>query len=257
MNSSSNGGTKLVDSVVTALSVLETLKTADGMRLTELAEEMSIAKSTAHRYLSTLENEEYITRKGDEYHVGLRFLSLGEHGRNRQPGYELVKPKISQIAEKTGERAQFIVAEHGKAVYLYQDLGEQAVSINLDIGERIPLHAISNGKAIMAEWSDEHIEQYIETYGLTKLTSASISTRKRLFEELETIREQGYSINREEFVNEINSVGVSVVDQDENVLGAISVSGPTHRMRGERLNTKLPELLMGTRHELELNLKYN
>lgn len=255
MNSSS--GTKSIDSVVTALSVLEALKEADGMRLSELADELSMAKSTVHRYLITLTQEDYLVREGDEYHIGLRFLSLGTHARNRQAGYDLIKPKVSQVAEETGERAQFVVAEHGKAVYLHRELGERAVRINLEIGEQIPLHVISPGKAIMAEWPDERVEEYIRTYGLTELTSRTITEREDLYEELAAIRERGYSLNREEFVDEINSVGVAVSDPDGDVLGAISVSGPTHRMRGPRIETEIPELLMGTAHEIELNLKYD
>lgn len=255
MNSKTDG-TKSINSVVTALSILEALKAADGMRLTELAEELSIAKSTAHRHLVTLAQQEYVIREADKYYVGLRFLSLGTYARNRQLGYELVKPKVTQVAEETRERAQFVVAEHGKAVYLYRDLGERAVRINLEIGERIPLHAISPGKAIMAEWSDERVEKYIRTYGLTQQTSQTITERKPLFEELATIRERGYSLNREEFMDEINSVGVAVVDPDRQVLGAISVSGPTHRMHGVYFESEIPELLLGTAHEIELNLKY-
>lgn len=254
--SSDNSGTNSIESVTTAFSILETLKEGDGLRLTDVADELSLAKSTAHRYLTTLTNQEYVVREGDKYHIGLRCLSLGTHARNRQPGYELVKPKVAQVAHETGERAQFVVSENGKAVYLHRELGEHAVRINLEIGERIPLHAISPGKAIMAEWPNGRIDEYIQTYGLTELTDQTITDRDTLYEELAEIRDRGYSINHEEFVDEINSVGVSIVDPNGSVLGAISVSGPTHRMQGSRFQTEIPELLMGTAHELELNLKY-
>lgn len=248
---------KTIRAVDTTFRILEALKEHNGMRVTELAEELSMPKSSVHRHLSTLHQREYVAREGDVFHIGLRFLAMGFHAQTRQEGYELVTTKVSQVAEETGERAQFLVEEHGKAVYLHREFGHHAVRINLKIGERIPLHAISPGKAILSQWPDSRVENYLENYPLIEFTDRTITDPAKLWEEIETIRERGFSVNREEFVDEICSVGVAISSPAENVLGAISVSGPTHRMSGPRFETEIPELLMGTAHEIELNLKYD
>lgn len=250
----SNGTLK---SVQTAVLVLEMLKEHDGMRVSELADELSMAKSTVHRYLKTLTQEEYLTHDGDTYDVSLRPLSLGVHARNRQEGFHLIQEKVDQLAEETGERAQYMVAEHGKAVYLCQSMGRRAVKIDLQVGDRVPLHLISPGKAILAEWPDSRVRKYIETYGLSESTPQSITDPDGLFDELEKVRERGYSYHHEEYIEEFNAVGIALKNPVGRVLGAIGVSGPNHRLIGSRLEEDIPELLKGTAHEIELNLKYS
>ena len=73
--------------------------------------------------------------------------------------------------------------------------------------------------------------------------------------ELETIRERGYSFNLQENLEGLNAVGVPVKGQN-GVIGALSISGPSHRLKGDRLKSALPDLLMGEANELELNISY-
>lgn len=95
--------------------------------MTEVAAELGYAKSTVYRHLSTLAELGYVVKTDNEYRVGLRFLELGQHARTRQTGYDLTTKKVEEIAEQTGEWAQFIVKEHGDAVYIHRAFGDNAV----------------------------------------------------------------------------------------------------------------------------------
>lgn len=64
--------------------------------------------------------------------------------------------KVKEIVEKTGERAQLIVKEHGKAVYAHRALGEHAVHTDPGLGSRIPLHATA-GKAILTNLPEKAV----------------------------------------------------------------------------------------------------
>lgn len=63
------------------------------MWVSELADELNTAKSTVHGYLSTLHDQRYLVKEGDTYHIGMKFLRLGEYARTRKTEYELVKKK--------------------------------------------------------------------------------------------------------------------------------------------------------------------
>jgi len=89
----------------TSLRIVEALKRLDGAGTTAVANDLGIAKSTVHNHLQTLEDEGYITNEGSAYHVGLRFLELGEYKRNRMDIYEKARPEVASLAEKTGEMA--------------------------------------------------------------------------------------------------------------------------------------------------------
>lgn len=252
-----NGSPNTVKSVEVALRIIEALKEQGGMGVTELATELDLPKSTTHRYLKTLTENEYLVKEGTTYDIGLRFLGIGEYSRARRREFQMVKQKVKEIADETGEKAQFIVEEHGKAVYVYQDTGEKAVKLGWGEGARLDLHSTAAGKAIMAEWPEERVQQYIETHGLPELTSHTITDREKLFEELEQTRERRYGINEQEHVDGLIALAVPVHSSPDTVIGALSVGGPLDRLQDEWREEEVVSLLLGMSNELELNLRYS
>jgi DNA-binding IclR family transcriptional regulator len=245
-----------VKSVGTLLAVVEGVRELNGARVTELAEHLEVGKSTVHRHLSTLKAHEYVVKEGDEYHLGLRFLGLGEYARDRNPVYGLAQPIVEQLAEETEERALFMTEEHGRAVYLYRGLGARAVRTNSKIGTRRYLHTIAGGKVMLAHMDEARVDSIIDRWGLPAETSETITDRATLETELARIREAGVAFNREECIEGLQAVSAPVLGPGGQVVGALSVSGPTHRINSERLEESISDLLLGSANELELNLEY-
>ncbi|ADQ68555.1 transcriptional regulator [Halogeometricum borinquense DSM 11551] len=253
-----NKGRSSVKTTETVFEIIEALRAMEGARVTELADTLDKAKSTIHRHLSTLEAQEYVVREGDEYDIGLRFLSLGEYARNRKEAYPKLHPKVKELAEKTDESAQFFVAEHGKAVYVHRETGDNAVSTpNSKAGEGVPLYATAAGKAILSCYPKEKVERILDEISLVALTENTITQKSALHDEIDAIQKRGYSVNREENVNGIHAVGVPVRRTNGWPIGALSISGPAYRLQGELLEETLPALLLETANELELNIAYS
>ncbi|PHQ40193.1 transcriptional regulator [Halorubrum persicum] len=249
-----------VDTVRTAetlFDVVQRLTENDGATLAELAEELDYAKSTVHRHLQTLEQLGYVVQRDDGYHVGLRFLEVGVTARSSFRGYDLVRQKVEEIAEATGERAQFFVEEHGKAVYLARAAGDQAVRTDPGLGSRIPLYAASAGKAILAELPEPELFDMLERMSFEPVTDHTITDPDELRAEIEAGRERGYFFNREESLRGTHAVGVAICGPDGEVIGGLSVTGPSHRLTGERFESELPDLLLGAANELELNIAHS
>ena len=246
-----------VKSAGTLFEIVEHVKERDGTTVTETADELGYAKSTVHRHLSTLTDLGYVVEESDGYHVGLRFLDLGQKARTRRKGYEMAKEMVEEIASETGERAQFIVEEHGEGVYIHRAFGDRAVRTDPGIGSRIPLHATAAGKAILANMEATRRDEIIDRADFEPITDSTITDRERLYDELDAVRERGYSFNRQENLAGLHAVGVAVRGRDEEIIGAISVSGPSHRLKGDWLERELPDLLLGTANELELNIVHS
>jgi DNA-binding IclR family transcriptional regulator len=196
-------------------------------------------------------------RRGGHLRIGFRFLEFGEHARQRKQGYRLAREKVEALADETAERVQFLVEENGRAVYVHRALGEHAVRTDPGIGSRIPLHATAGGKAILAQLPESRVDEIIERRGLAALTPHTITSREQLFEEFERTRDRGYSINDQENIEGLRALGVPIRRKNGLVLGALSVSGPTHRMKGEWFNRELADLLLGTANEIELNVQHS
>lgn len=246
-----------IGSAQRVFDILETIRKNDGATVSTVAEEIDAAVSTAHQYLQTIEGEGFIVRENGKYYISLQFLDYGAHARTLQPGYRLAEEKVQEIAAQTGERAQFVVLQNGLAVVLCTEAEERAVKTGVRLGMHVPLHATAAGKAILAHLSEETIFDIIEEHGLVKLTDHTITDRDELMEELEAVRADKVAYNDQEQMNRLRAVGVPVRDPDDKVLGALSVSAPSNRFRGETFTNEIPNLLLGTANELELNLEYD
>lgn len=252
-----SGSAGSVQTTRTMFETIEFIKQREGATITEVANELGYAKSTVHRHFSTLSEMGYIVKKDGKFYVGLRFLDLGQHARTRREGCELARKKVKEIAEQTGERAQFIVEEHGKGVYLYRAFGEHAVRTDPGIGSRIPLHATAAGKAILANLHSTRQAEIIEQADFEPITERTVTDPEKLYDELDEIRTRGYSFNRQENLDGLHAVGVAIMGSEGEVIGALSVSGPTHRLKNEWFQEELPDLLLGTANELELNIAHS
>lgn len=250
-------GRNAVQTTRTALRILERIRDNGGMGISELSRDLGLAKSTVHRHLSTLYDEGYVSKEQGTYFLSLQFLDFGESARTRNPAYPMAGEKVKELATETEERAQFMVEEHGSAVYVYREVGERAVQTDPGIGKRIPLHATAAGKVILAYSPPEQVEEILAARGLSALTEETITEKEALQNELEEIRSRGYGFNKQENVMGLHAVGVPVIGSHGVVIGALSVSGPSHRLTGERLTEELPRLLLGTANELELNITHS
>ncbi|WP_132060637.1 IclR family transcriptional regulator [Halorussus amylolyticus] len=240
-----------------SLDIVETLREMDGARLTELADRLDLPNSTVHNHLSTLMEADYVLKDDDVYRVSLRFLDLGEYARNRRKIYELAKPEIEELAAETGEVANLLVEENDWGVYLWSSKGENAVPLDIHPGKHVHLHATSLGKCILAHLSDKRVEAVIERRGLPAQTDSTITDADALADELDAVREQGYAIDDEERLPGMRCIGTAVKSESGNVIGAISVSGPTSAMPMDRLTDTLAEKLLGAANVIELKVAYS
>lgn len=241
----------------TSLRIVEALLEMEEARFEDVADYLDIAPSTAHRHLQTLQEFGYVVNEAGLYKLGLQFLTIGGQIRANKPAFELAKDTVHDLAEQTKERVQFEVQEQGERVFLFTTIGEHAVQADAKIGRRGPLHCSAAGKALLAELPESRIREIIDSQGLPEITENTITDLDELLAELETVREEGIAFNREESTIGLNAVASSVVEPDGNVLGALSVSGPAHRLNEERLTEEVPNLVRGAAQELELNVKYS
>jgi len=256
MKASATGDGVRIGAVDKSLQVLEILKERDGGTIAELTEELEWPKSTVYAHVRTLEENEYIVNEDGEYYLGFQLLNLGGYVQNRKEVYKVIEPKVNALAEKTGERVQFVIEEYGNAVYVQIAEGEGAVSTGGRIGQRRPmLHATAAGKSILAHIPESRVDEIIERQGLPEFTVNTITDRENLEEELEEIRERGYAINNEERIIGMRALGAPINHPVDDTIGTISIAGPAHRIQGE-LVSELSDQVMAVQNEIELDIQY-
>lgn len=244
---------RTVQAVQFSCDVIDALKELNGAGVTEIANHLDVSKGAVHTHLATLESNELVKKGDNEYRLSLRFLDLGEYVRNQIDIYSVVQEEIDRLAENSGEVAQFMIEEHGRGVYLYKSIGENAVQTASYVGTRNPLHCTALGKSILANVPEERVHKIIDRHGLPAQTPNTITDRQELLEQLETVRERGLAFDREEVFKGLQCVAAPVLDQEGEVIGAVSVTGPKSRMQGEYLESEVAEMVQHTSNVIEVN----
>lgn len=238
----------------TLISILGVVRTSAPVRLSDVADELNIAKSTVHNHLATLERYGFIAKCEDGYDLGLQFLDYGLEARRRQEIFK-VTDRVKDLADETGEQTWCIVEEQGRAIYLYGYSGRHSIKTREKSGQSNPLHCIAAGKAILAHLPADRVGRIIQDRGLEAETENTITVPETLREELKTIREEGVAFNYEERLEGIHAIAAPLLDINGDVFGAISIGGPANRLTKERLQNELTDLIRGATNEMEINIR--
>jgi DNA-binding IclR family transcriptional regulator len=226
--------------------------------LSKVAEEFDVAPSTAHRHLTALHEIGYLTKNSEnKFSASLRFLETGSQIRRQKKIYKYSKDVVEKLADETGERVQLCVEDHGKSILIYGKSGDQAIQTDVYLGRRLHLHTNAGGKAILAFLPEDRVSDIVSKYGLPKRTENTVENESELSDELEKIHEAGVAFNDEERIKGLRAIGSAVKNQEEKVLGSISISGPAERMVDNRYKRELPQMLAEATNEVELNIQFD
>ena len=242
-----------VQSAGRVFQIIDALSTLGEGSLTEIATRTDLPSSTVYDYLTSMVSEGMLIREDKTYRLSLRFLQYGMRARNSIVLARHVEPTLKQLAEETGEIAWCMVEERGKGVYLNKVKGNHAVQPYGKVGNRVYLHNIAAGKAILARLPEERVHELIEQHGLPASTERTITDPETLFEELTEIRSRGVAFSDGEAMNRFRAVASPVVTEGQ-LHGSIVVSGPENRLKGARFREQIPELVAGAANALELEI---
>ena len=217
-------------SVARALRIVDALSKRDGTGVSELADAVELPVSTVHDYLRTLCSTGHVVREGTDYRVSTRFLEIGHRDRRRREIHAAAAGELPAAAEETGEQVTLIVEEGGDGVLLAVAEGEAAVDLPAYPGARVPLYANAGGKAILAHAEPERLEALLDEQAFEPITKRTVTDPDVLREQLASVRERGFAIDRSERIAGFVCVAVPVLDRGDAVRGAICVCGPESRM---------------------------
>lgn len=245
-----------IGAVEKSFSIIEQLYENGPMGVSALAADLDASKSTVHNHLATLTTLGFVVRAGDQYRLGLQFLTLGDAARQEYELYDAVREDVDALARDVGERVQVMVEEAGRGVYIYRSKADQAVQTDSHIGTIVDLHTTAVGKAYLA-FCDDETRNRILGQGLDPKTPNSVTDREVLEAELDEIREQGHAFNDEERTLGMRAVGAPIVSDDGELLGSLSISGPTTRMNGTWYESDVPDKVKQTCRVIGIKATYS
>lgn len=245
-----------VGAVETTFDVVRALKELDGGGVSEIARHLDKPKTTVFDHLETLRALNYVVVTEDGYRVGARFLDLGGYARQQMKIFQVAKPEVEELADSTGQHANVMIEEYGRGIFLYKAEGENAVQLDTYSGRHVHIQTTALGKSILAHLPEERVDEILDRHGMPAVTANTITDRETLKEELAEVRERGYATDQEERIKGMWCVAAPITDPDDDIVAAVSVSGPKSRLRGDRFREEIPKQVQGTANVIEVNLTH-
>ncbi|GAB7005497.1 IclR family transcriptional regulator [Nocardioides sp. AN3] len=233
-----------IESVENAARVLLMLRTQRLLRVAEVAAELGIARSSAHRMLTTLQSQGLLRQDPTtrSYAAGPQLVQIGVAVIGAGDLRSEARPTLERLSRETGETVHLIVLEGTTIVFLDGVEGRNVIRAAERTGDRAPAHASAAGKVLLAMLTREELRERYPSSRLRGGTSEAIETRRALEAELEEVRARGYATNFGESESGLHAVAAPIRDAVGNVRGAISISGPSARLTDEWLAEYVPTL---------------
>jgi DNA-binding IclR family transcriptional regulator len=246
----------VVQSVDRAITILELLARSGEAGVTEVAAELGVHKSTAFRLIGTMEARGVVeqTDVRGKYRLGLGLVRMAGATAARTDIVQVARPICKELAATTGETVTVAVLVDSSALYLDQIAGASALQPHNWVGQRIPLHATSNGKALMAHLEPREVDALLPH--LEAHTERTVTRRSTLHRELAEVRERGYAVAVDELEEGLTALAAPVRDAHGDVVASLGVSGSTWRMDPETREVTVPPLLRAAR-EVSLALGWS
>jgi len=227
-----NNDKYILHSVENALSIMDLFFTYEELSPSDVTRYLGINRSTAFRFLVTLERGGYISKTSNaKYRLSAKVSTLGQIAHNRMELINLIHPHLCRISEETGESSHLVIMDNPTHVtFIDKCIGTLWLKMDIMLGYTQYAHITATGKAILAYESDQFINQYIRSAVFEQNTPNSITDAKEMLNTLACIKEQGYSCDNEEAELGLTCYAVPILSSSGQPVAAISSSGPTTRM---------------------------
>ena len=229
-------GTQAVDR---AFDVLDLVGRKRRITLADISEESGLTVPTAYRLVKSLTRRGFVSFNEDtkEYSLGSEIVRMAAGMLQGNNFVELARLPLARLNERCGETVSLFGIGTKDLLCMAEAESYQRLRFNTGVGRTMPMILGAPGKAAVA-WLDETRADFIfEQARLSK------EARRKLEDELKTVREKGFAMSFGEVVPDTTALAAPVFDGARRPIGVISIAGPAQRWTVEKMDGIVPELL--------------
>jgi len=227
------------------LALLEVIADKDQFfTLQSLVDETGLPKPTLHRMLQQLEGSSMLQREADSRHYskGSRLRRLAENLLLNDTVHGARHAVLSQLVDDIGESCNITALSGGEVLYLDRVETSEALRFYLHPGSRVPVHCSASGKLFLAQMSPAQRQRLLGEIPLKPFTRNTLTDLDALESEIETVRQNGYAFDDEEFLPGLLCIAVLAPSPKGRSNLGIAVQAPIMRMTREKALECLPAL---------------
>ena len=239
------GGDKGIPTNLRLLLVLEEIAAA-GVPVTPTAvnETIGLPKATVHRLFHRLEEENFLQRDidGRSYSAGLRLRKLAINVLSSSRVRAVRLAVLNALTADIGETCNIATPDRDGMVYLDRVETKWPLRIQLPVGTTVPFHCTASGKMYLSTLPPRTLAKYLAATILDVQTDRTLTSPEALQQEVETIRQRGFSTDDEEFMDGMVAIAVPIMDDLGRMMSTLSIHAPTQRVSLDDLIGQLPRL---------------
>lgn len=226
------------------LRVIEVLgRTPGGQSLAQVADAVELPRTAVRRFLLTLIELAFVRTDGKRYWLTPRVLRLGLSYLSSLPYWREAQPALEELCARIHQSCALSVLDDEDIVYVQRQHAKRILPMSPSLGSRLPAHAVSMGRVLLAGLDEEQLDSYLTDASLKRLTSATVVDRERLRQEVEKARTQGWAWVEGELDESICGLAVPVRDRSGATVAALNVSLPVGEFtRDQAVESFLSEL---------------
>lgn len=240
----------IIKSAIKIFDVLELITEKNHLTVTEASNLTGYTRSTIQRILNTLRYLDYIEQDQNtlEYYPTFKLYTLGNQIHITDTIKSTAKAHMRKMAEEINETINLGILDNQRVIYLDKVLSTSPLRVDISPNTFIPLYSSALGKAIAAFNQNEY---YFDNY--EKFTSTTVESNDELEKDLLNIKNQGYSLDNEEFVEGLICIGVPILNKENEAIASLSISIPTIRFKKDKMDEYV-ELLNKYTKKIESDL---
>jgi IclR family transcriptional regulator, pca regulon regulatory protein len=223
--------------------------------LAEVARAVGLAPATARRLLHTLQALDYVGTDGQVWWLRPRLLELGQAYLATTSVWDVVRERLVALTEEVHETASAGVLDGDDVIYVVRVPYRRIMSMNVEVGTRIPAFASSMGRVLLAALPDEARESVLERVDLRPITARTVATVDALRDVLAQVAAQGWCFLEQELEAGIQCVAAPVHDARGRVIASVTVSSHTTRLSPKEVRQRLLPALLRAAADIDEDLR--
>ena len=237
-----------VQSLDRGLQVLQTFTPEhQHLSVSEVAINTELSRPTVRRILLTLEHLGFVTANDGKYTLTPKILTFSNAYLLAQTNsWQFAIPYMQTFANTTGESCSISILDDDKIIYVARVSKKRIMSINLDVGSRLPAFATSMGQVLLAHLPGEKLQVILEDLKLEKYTENTVASKEELVNILKEVRNKGWAGVDQQFENGLRSMAVPIINPNGKVIAAINCSTHAGRISKETLRNDFLPILKET-----------
>ncbi len=228
--------------------------------VSELSRELSLSRSTAHRYIATLAQLGYLQQdpQSKRYRLGPKVLDLGFSAINAMDLREVAAPHLRLLSDETGYTINLAILDGTDVVYIERCRtarpGQREIDLNLHVGARLPAYCTAMGKAILAFVPEDRREEIIGRIDFTPRGPNTLTDPQEFREELARIRIEGVAVNDEELAYGLRSIAAPINSQSGEVVAALNLAVHRTMVSMEEMISRFKPAVLKTASDISLGM---